>query len=61
MSHSERTPFVSVIVVNWNGKWLLTPCLHSLMEQTYAHREIILVDNGSVDGSVDMVRHAPEQ
>jgi GT2 family glycosyltransferase len=56
VSHTERSPFVSVIVVNWNGKWLLASCLQNLMEQTYVHREIILVDNGSDDGSVEMAR-----
>jgi len=47
---------VSVVVVNWNGKRFLEDCLGSLSRQTYANREIILVDNGSTDSSVSYVR-----
>lgn len=51
---------VSVIIVNWNGRHLLGECLDSLMAQRFLDFEIILVDNGSHDGSVDFVReHYP--
>lgn len=46
---------VSIIIVNWNGKHFLKPCLDSIRNQTYRDYEIILVDNGSVDGSVEFV------
>ncbi len=49
-------PKVSVIIVNWNGKSLLEDCLGSLAAQTAKEIEIILVDNGSKDGSVEYVR-----
>lgn len=55
------TPEVSVIVVNWNGKHLLDACLSSLRRQTFRDFEVILVDNGSSDGSVAWVAaHFPE-
>lgn len=47
---------VSVIVVNWNGIGFLRGCLDSLRAQTYRQHEVILVDNGSTDGSVALVR-----
>ena len=47
---------VSVIVVNWNGRHHLELCLSSLLAQTYSNFEVILVDNGSTDGSVDYVK-----
>lgn len=47
---------VSVIIPNWNGKYLLKKCLESLEHQTYKNFEIIVVDNGSSDGSVDYVK-----
>ncbi|MEO5657029.1 MAG: glycosyltransferase family 2 protein, partial [Nitrospiria bacterium] len=50
------TPFVSVIVLNWNGEALLAECLDSLTAQTYPRVEILVVDNGSADGSVRLVR-----
>lgn len=42
---------VSAIIVNWNGEEWLSTCLSSLREQTLSLREIIVVDNGSTDGS----------
>ncbi len=47
---------VSIIVVNWNGQRFLEDCLSSLTRQTYANREIIFVDNGSTDSSVNYVK-----
>ncbi len=47
---------VSVIVVNWNGKFFLNECLSALSLQTYSPYEVIFVDNGSIDGSIDFVR-----
>ena len=46
---------VSVIVVNWNRRDLLRNCLNSLKIQTATEFDIIVVDNGSVDGSPEMV------
>jgi len=52
---------VSVIIVNWNGRHHLELCLPALTQQTYAPFEIILVDNGSTDGSTSYVqKHFPE-
>lgn len=52
---------VSVIIPNWNGEELLDDCLKSLKWQTYKEFEIILVDNGSTDGSLTYVaEHFPE-
>jgi len=53
-------PLISVIVLNYNGLRFLEPCLSSLFCQTFKDFEIILVDNGSSDGSSDYVRqHFP--
>ena len=51
----------SIIIPNWNGKAFLAPCLDSLAQQTYAHIEVIIVDNASQDGSQDFIRtHYPQ-
>lgn len=42
---------VSVILVNWNRRELLLECLRSLERQTLSGFEVVLVDNGSTDGS----------
>jgi GT2 family glycosyltransferase len=49
------SPLVSVVIVNWNGKHLLGPCLQSLAQQTFRDFEIVVVDNRSSDGSADWV------
>jgi GT2 family glycosyltransferase len=46
---------ISVIVVNWNRRELLAACLRSLARQTNADFEVIVVDNGSQDGSAEAV------
>jgi len=45
-------PRLSVIIPNWNGLALMRACLDSLRGQTYRDFEVIVVDNGSTDGSV---------
>jgi GT2 family glycosyltransferase len=47
---------VSVVVVNYNKKKQLYSCLESVLNQTYPDIEVILIDNFSSDGSVDMVK-----
>ena len=47
---------LSVIIVNWNNSDLLRECITSVHQNTQTPHEVIVVDNGSVDGSVEMVR-----
>lgn len=47
---------ISIIIPNWNGKELLKVCLASLKEQTYKDIEVIIVDNGSIDGSTQYIK-----
>jgi GT2 family glycosyltransferase len=49
---------VSVVIVNFNGRFLLGDCIAGLEAQTRAPDEVIVVDNGSTDGSVDYLRDA---
>jgi GT2 family glycosyltransferase len=57
----NSNPSCSVIVLNWNGRQFLGPCLESLRRQTFQDFEIILVDNASTDGSAEWVaQHYPE-
>ncbi len=52
---SDEPPLVSAIVVNHDGAHLLEACLDSLFAQTWPRLEVLVVDNGSSDGSVDLV------
>jgi len=47
---------LSVVIVNWNSREDLLVCLDSLAQQTHRDLEIVVVDNGSKDGSVAAVR-----
>lgn len=53
---SIRRPRLSVITLNWNRREDLREVIRSIEAQTYAQKEIIVVDNGSTDGSVEMLR-----
>jgi GT2 family glycosyltransferase len=46
---------VSVVVVSWNGRSLLERLLPALAAQTFRDFELVAVDNGSTDGSADLV------
>lgn len=47
---------VAIIIVNWNGKRDTLECLHSLYKECYRNKEIIIVDNGSTDRSVEAIK-----
>ncbi|MBD3182835.1 glycosyltransferase [Candidatus Poribacteria bacterium] len=49
-------PKVFVLTLNWNGKKWLGDCLTSILEMDYPNYEVVVIDNGSTDGSVDFVR-----
>jgi GT2 family glycosyltransferase len=47
---------VDIIIPNWNGREWLGSCLTSLQQQTFRDFQIIVVDNGSTDGSAEFIR-----
>ena len=53
---STTAPRVTVIVLSWNRRDDLRACLDALRRQTYANRDVVVVDNGSSDGSAEMLR-----
>lgn len=55
-SVSSATPKVAIIVLNYNGQDCLLPCLASLERLRYGNKEVIVVDNGSEDGSLAAAR-----
>ncbi|MBT6718787.1 MAG: glycosyltransferase family 2 protein, partial [Nitrospina sp.] len=50
-----ENPAVSVIVPNWNGMRFVGMCLDSLAKLHFKNFEVIVVDNGSMDGSREMI------
>jgi GT2 family glycosyltransferase len=58
---SSVPPRVTVVVPNWNGKQFLKLCLSSLRKQRFEDFETLLVDNGSIDDSLELVaKNFPE-
>jgi len=51
-------PLVSIIVLNYNGMKFLPGCLSTLLNTSYPNFEIIVVDNSSKDGSVDLIKRS---
>jgi glycosyltransferase involved in cell wall biosynthesis len=54
---SLRLPLVSILVPSYNSKPFLTECLESTLQQTYPRVEIIVVDDGSNDGSLELAHN----
>lgn len=48
-------PSVHAVVVNWNGRELLRPCLRTLLASSYSSLSVVVVDNASTDGSRELV------
>jgi len=49
------TSFVSVTIVTYNSGRFIKRCLESVLEQKYPHKEIIVIDNNSSDGTTDIL------
>ena len=49
---------VAIVVLNWNGWQDTLACVASLQALTYGNFEILVVDNGSTDGSVGQIKAA---
>lgn len=47
---------LDIVIPNFNGKDFLRSCLDSLRQQSYSTFNVIVVDNGSRDGSVELLR-----
>src|SRR5437016_9189379 len=47
--------FVSVTIVTYNSGRFIKRCLESVLAQRYFNKEIIVIDNASTDGTVDIL------
>lgn len=55
-SKSAQTPLVSIIVPTFNSEKFLEKTLLSLFSQTYPYIEIIVIDGGSSDSTIDLIK-----
>ena len=44
-------PHIYVLILNWNGKDVLKPCLDSVLATDYPNYTALVIDNDSSDGS----------
>jgi len=51
-----KNPLVSIIIINYNGYYLLKNCLLSILKNKYSNYEIIIADNGSTDGTLEKIK-----
>ena len=57
LQHSK----VSIIIPVFNVEKYLIECLDSAINQTYLEKEIIIIDDGSTDGTVEIISNYQEQ
>lgn len=61
MKRRSQMELISVIIAVYNTEKYLCQCLDSVVNQTYTNLEIILVDDGSTDGSSEICKQYAQQ
>lgn len=52
---SHQPPLISIIIAVFNGAKTLQQCIDSIAGQTYSNKELIIIDGGSNDGTVELL------
>jgi GT2 family glycosyltransferase len=53
--NDQPAPLISIIVAVFNGRATLQQCIDSVAQQTWPNRELIVIDGGSDDGTVELL------
>lgn len=53
---SEQQPLVTVVIASYNHAPYIEACIHSVLRQTYRNVELLVVDDGSKDDSVERIQ-----
>ena len=57
---NKHVPSISVCMVTYNASPFLRDCLDSILSQTFTDYELLIVDDGSTDDTVDIIRSYPD-
>ncbi|MEO6731548.1 MAG: glycosyltransferase family 2 protein [Ferruginibacter sp.] len=52
----KKTPLVSIVILNWNGKAFLQKFLPFVINSTYTNKRVIVADNASTDDSINYLK-----
>ena len=53
---TQHNPLVSIVIPCWNAEGYVGEAIESAVAQTYANVEVIAIDDGSTDGSLEVIR-----
>jgi len=53
----SKEPFVVVLILSYNGKHLLDEAVSSYLENSYSNFKVVVIDNGSDDGTFDFLKN----
>ena len=56
----QSTPLISIVVAVYNGAKTIQQCVDSISHQTYPNKELIIIDGGSLDGTVELLKSNQE-
>jgi glycosyltransferase involved in cell wall biosynthesis len=54
--NTKQYPLISIIVAVFNGAKTLERCIDSVVQQSYPNKELIIIDGGSTDGTVELLK-----
>lgn len=57
----DENPLISIIVPIYNGELYLERCINSILSQTYSNFELLLIDDGSTDNSLNICKALQEK
>ena len=52
----SKTPLVSIVIPCYNAERYVGEAIESALDQTYPHKEVIVIDDGSTDSSLEVIR-----